>query len=137
MNASTGAINLASLCSDPEKCLCWLIILLDIFSIFYLVFASFYRVTKIVRVIGWIWLGALLTADVAIIVIHTCILTLLCFLFTIMIMVAMLSVVLPKCEKKPIEKYGGKCIFVLTGLSALLLHGICRIASRRWDDDYH
>ena len=130
MDLSSGTINLASLCSDPEKCLCWLMILLDIFSIFYLVFVSFYRVTKIVRVIGWVWLGALLTADVVIMVIHMCILTLLCFLFTVMIMVAMLSVVLPKCEKKTFGKKD-KCILILTGISLILLHGCFFRRARR------
>ena len=45
--------------------------------------------------VGWIWIGVLVTADVIIVAIHPCILTLLCILFTIMIMTAMLSVVLP------------------------------------------
>lgn len=45
--------------------------------------------------VGWIWLGVLVTADVVIVAIHPCILTLLCILFTIMIMTAILSVVLP------------------------------------------
>ena len=88
-------MDLASLCSNPEKCFCWLIILLDIFAIFYLVFVSFYKVTRLVRMIGWIWIGVLITADIIILAIHPCVLTLLCILFTIMIMAAMLSVVLP------------------------------------------
>lgn len=88
-------MDLTSLCSNPEKCFCWLIILLDIFAIFYLVFVSFYKVTRLVRMIGWIWIGVLITADIIILAIHPCILTLLCILFTIMIMAAMLSVVLP------------------------------------------
>lgn len=88
-------MDFTSLCSNPEKCFCWLIILLDIFAIFYLVFVSFYKVTRLVRMIGWIWIGVLITADIIILAIHPCILTLLCILFTIMIMAAMLSVVLP------------------------------------------
>ena len=95
MNLTTGAMDLTSLCSNPEKCFCWLIILLDIFAIFYLVFVSFYKVTRLVRMIGWIWIGVLITADIIILAIHPCVLTLLCILFTIMIMAAMLSVVLP------------------------------------------
>ena len=47
-----------------------MIILLDILAIFYLVFVSFYRVTKLVRMIGWIWLGVLITADVIIVAIQ-------------------------------------------------------------------
>ena len=88
-------MDFTSLCSNPEKCFCWLIILLDIFAIFYLVFVSFYKVTRLVRMIGWIWIGVLITADIIILAIHPCVLTLLCILFTIMIMAAMLSVVLP------------------------------------------
>lgn len=95
MNLLAGSIDLTSLCNDTEQCLCWLVILLDIFAIFYLVFVSFYKVTKFARMLGWIWIGVLITADVIIVAIHPCILTLLCILFTIMIMTAMLSVVLP------------------------------------------
>ncbi len=95
MNLTIGSMDLTSLCSNPEKCLCWLIILLDILAIFYLVFVSFYKVTRLVSMIGWIWIGVLLTADIIILAIHPCILTLLCILFTIMIMAAILSVVLP------------------------------------------
>lgn len=95
MNLLAGTLDISSLCTNTENCLCWLIILLDIFAIFYLVFASFYRITKLVRMVGWIWLGVLITADVIIVAIHPCILTLLCILFTIMIMTAILSVVLP------------------------------------------
>ena len=95
MNLLAGSIDLTTLCNDTEHCLCWLIILLDIFAIFYLVFVSFYRVTKFARMLGWIWVGVLITADVIIVAIHPCILTLLCVLFTIMIMTAILSVVLP------------------------------------------
>jgi uncharacterized protein YegP (UPF0339 family) len=56
--------------------------------------------------IGWIWLGVLITADVIIVAMHPCILTLLCILFTIMIMTAMLSVVLPSTvyEEKYVQK---------------------------------
>jgi uncharacterized protein YegP (UPF0339 family) len=72
-----------------------LIILLDILAIYYLVFVSFYRVTKFVKMIGWLWLGVLITGDVIIVALHPCVLTLLCVMFTIMIMTAILSVVLP------------------------------------------
>ena len=79
---------------------------------------SFYRVTKLVRMIGWIWLGVLITADVIIVAMHPCILTLLCILFTIMIMTAILSVVLPNAgyeekyepkEHTPKQKSDAKC----------------------------
>lgn len=104
MNLLAGSIELTSLCNDTEHCLCWLIILLDIFAIFYLVFVSFYKVTKFARMLGWIWLGVLITADVIIVAIHPCIFTLLCILFTIMIMTAILSVVLPNVGTVPVEQ---------------------------------
>lgn len=81
-----------------------MIILLDIFAIFYLVFVSFYRVTRLVRMIGWIWVGVLITADVIIVAIHPCIITLLCILFTIMIMTAILSVVLPSIDYQEVHE---------------------------------
>ena len=102
-NLLVGSLDISTLCSNTENCLSWLIILLDIFAIFYLVFVSFYKVTNFVRMIGWIWIGVLVTADVIIVAIHPCILTLLCVLFTIMIMTAMLSVVLPIAVHE--EKY--------------------------------
>lgn len=75
--------------------MCWLIVLLDILAIYYLVFVSFYKVTKFVKMIGWLWLGVLIAGDVIIVALHPCVLTLLCVMFTIMIMSAILSVVLP------------------------------------------
>lgn len=105
--SALASFNFSSLCDDAENCLCWLIILLDIFAIFYLVFCSFYRVTKFVRMVGWMWNGVLITADVIIVYLHPCILTLLCVLFTIMIMTAILSVVLPRtAEDEPSSEQG-------------------------------
>jgi len=109
-NLLVGLLDISTVCGNSENCLCWLIILLDILAIFYLVFVSFYKVTKFVRMIGWIWIGVLLTADVIIVAIHPCILTLLCILFTMMIMAAMLSVVLPNvaCEERIEQKEDGE-----------------------------
>nr|MBO4517797.1 hypothetical protein [Clostridia bacterium] len=103
-----GSIDITALCNNTEKCLCWLIILLDIFAIFYLVFVSFYKVTEFAKMLGWICIGVLITADVIIVAIHPCILTLLCILFTIMIMAAILSVVLPGAGvSATVEQSGG------------------------------
>ena len=109
-NLLAGLLDISTICGNAENCLCWLIILLDIFAVFYLVFVSFYRVTKFVRMIGWIWIGVLITADVIIVALHPCILTLLCILFTLMIMTAMLSVVLPNVgyDDKPCKTDDGE-----------------------------
>ena len=95
MSLLGATIDLTKLCTDTSSCMCWLIVLLDILAIYYLVFVSFYKVTKFVKMIGWLWLGVLITGDVIIVALHPCVLTLLCVMFTIMIMTAILSVVLP------------------------------------------
>ena len=51
------------LCSGTE-CFCWIIVLFNIFAVFYLVFCSFWNVTKLVKIFGWIHAGALICAAI-------------------------------------------------------------------------
>lgn len=97
-------------CSASE-CLCWILVLMNIFAIFYLVFCSFCKVNKVVKIIGWVWLAEMLTATISVLIIHTCLYTLLATVFTTMIMMAMLFVVLPdnkKSSEEIKEQKGGK-----------------------------
>ena len=98
-----GEILDAITCSASE-CLCWILVLMNIMAIFYLVFCSFCRVNKVVKIIGWVWLTEMLTSTVALLVIHTCLYTMLATVFTTMIMMAMLFVILPENNKKDEEK---------------------------------
>ena len=83
----------SKLLCDTDSCLSYIIILLDILSVFYLVFCSYYKITKRVRLIGYIWSVILLCSTVVIMFFHTCIFTITGVVFTIMIEMAMLSVV--------------------------------------------
>ena len=97
MNAIlSSGIGIMDLACSAEDCLCWIIILLNILTVFYLVFCSFFIVTKPVKVIGYVWASALAVGTVAIVAIHTCIFTILATVFTALILMAVLSVVFGK-----------------------------------------
>ena len=91
--SGTGLSNFA--CS-AEECLCWIIILLNILTIFYLVFCAWFKVTKAVRVIGYVWASALAVGSVAVVALHTCIFTILSTVFTGLVIMAVLSVAFNK-----------------------------------------
>ena len=108
--SGTGLSNFA--CS-AEECLCWIIILLNILTIFYLVFCAWFKVTKAVRVIGYVWASALAVSSVAVIALHTCIFTILSAVFTGLVIMAVLSVAFNKGvfanereEEKPVKASG-------------------------------
>ena len=91
--SGTGLSNFA--CS-AEECLCWIIILLNILTIFYLVFCAWFKVTKAVRVIGYVWASALAVGSVAVVALHACIFTILSTVFTGLVIMAVLSVAFNK-----------------------------------------
>lgn len=82
-------------CSGTE-CLCWILVLFNILAVFYLVFCSFWKVTRIVKITGWVFSAGLLCATIGILIAHTCIYTLLMTVFTCMMIMAILAVVLPQ-----------------------------------------
>lgn len=82
----------SKLLCDTDSCLSFIIIFLDILSVFYLVFCSYYKITKTVRLIGYIWASFLLCSTVTIMFIHTCIFTVMGVMFTIMIEMPILSI---------------------------------------------
>ena len=81
---------------SAEECLSWIIILLNILTVFYLVFCAWYKVTKAVKGIGYVWASALTVGSVAVVALHTCIFTILSAVFSALIIMAVLSVVLDK-----------------------------------------
>ena len=91
--AGTGLSNFA--CS-AEECLSWIIILLNILTVFYLVFCAWFKVTKTVKIIGYVWASALTVATIAVVAAHTCIFTVLSAVFTALVLMAVLSVVFNK-----------------------------------------
>ena len=86
---------LESIACSGNECLCWILVLLNILTIFYLVFCSFWKVTRVVKVSGWAWAAVLLCTTVGILFFHTCIYTLLTTIFTAMMQMAIMAVVLP------------------------------------------
>lgn len=103
-------------CSQDE-CLSWIIILLNILTVFYLVFCSWFKVTKAVKAIGYAWASALTVGTVAVVALHTCIFTILSAVFTALIIMAVLSVVFDKgifertgVEEKQVKSTGSYVI---------------------------
>ncbi|MBP5242318.1 MAG: hypothetical protein J6Z36_01335 [Clostridia bacterium] len=87
---------LNSLACSAEECLSWIIVLLNILTVFYLAFCAWFKVTKGVKVFGWIWASVLTVSTVAVVFFDTCIFTLLCAVFTGLAVMAVLAVVLNK-----------------------------------------
>lgn len=98
-------------CSGTE-CLCWILVLFNILAVFYLVFCSFWKVTRIVKITGWVYAAGLLCLTVGILIAHTCIYTLLTTVFTCMMIMAIFAVVLPQpnanTEDEKADKRKGK-----------------------------
>ena len=69
---------------------------MNILTIFYLVFCAWFKVTKSVRVIGYVWASALAVGSVAVVALHTCIFTILSTVFTGLVIMAVLSVAFNK-----------------------------------------
>ena len=90
---------------NVNNSLCWVIILFNVLAIFYLVFCSFYRITKIVRITGWVWVGFLFTTNLGVMLYKPDLYSLLCLIFTVMIMMAIISVVLPPIDNQRQDEY--------------------------------
>ena len=85
-----------SLACAGTECFCWILVLLNIFAVFYLVFCSFWKVSRLVKLSGWVYSGVLIGATILILFFHTCIYTLLATVFTGMMLMAILSIILPQ-----------------------------------------
>lgn len=92
---------LSDLLCDTDECLSYVLVLLNILTIFYLVYTSYRPVTKIVRVFGYLWASFIMCFTVLILFFHTCIFTILCAVFTGMNIIAVLSTIM---ENKPVNK---------------------------------
>ncbi len=87
---------LKSITCSGLGCLSWILVLFNILAIFYLVFCSFWKVTRTAKITGWVWSAALLCATVGILIAHTCVYTLLTTIFTAMMIMAIMSIILPQ-----------------------------------------
>ena len=87
---------LKSLACSGTECFCWILVLFNILAVFYLVFCSFWKVSRLVKIFGWVHSGVLICVAIATLFYHTCIYTLLATLFTGMMLMAILSIILPQ-----------------------------------------
>ena len=87
---------LKSLACSGSECLCWILVLFNIFAVFYLVFCSFWRISRMTKMIGWVNSGVLICITILILFFHTCIYTLLATIFTGMMLMAILAIILPE-----------------------------------------
>ena len=87
---------LKSLACSGTECFCWILVLFNILAVFYLVFCSFWKVSKLVKIFGWVHSGVLICVAIATLFYHTCIYTLLATIFTGMMLMAILSIILPQ-----------------------------------------
>ena len=95
---------LKSLACSGSECLCWILVLFNIFAVFYLVFCSFWKVSKLVKINGWVYSGVLICTTIVVLFFHTCIYTLLATVFTGMMLMAILSIILPQQEERSEKK---------------------------------
>ena len=78
-------------CSSTD-CMSYIISLMDIMTVLYLAFCASFRVTKGVRIFGWIWAAVVIAGTVTVIALHTCLFTLVSALFTALILMALFGV---------------------------------------------
>ena len=87
---------LKSLACSGTECFCWMLVLFNILAVFYLVFCSFWKVSRLVKIFGWVHSGVLICIAIITLFYHTCIYTLLATIFTGMMLMAILSIILPQ-----------------------------------------
>ena len=92
---------LKSLACSGTECFCWILVLFNILAVFYLVFCSFWKVSRLVKIFGWVHSGVLICIAIITLFYHTCIYTLLATLFTGMMLLAILSIVLQQQGEYP------------------------------------
>ena len=81
------------LCSANE-CLAWIFVIINFMTIFYLAFCMFYKFDKVVKTIGYVWLGLVAVGSTLLVALHTCIFTIICTVFTMLLVFAALYVLL-------------------------------------------
>ena len=139
---------LKSLACSGTECFCWILVLFNILAVFYLVFCSFWKVSRLVKIFGWVHSGVLICIAIITLFYHTCIYTLLATIFTGMVLMAILSIILqqqeeylkqPKNEKVQLKngKYLTKTrntYLILAFLTAGIFWGYMRL--KRKNDDF-
>lgn len=93
---------------SPSGSFCWLVILLAMFALFYLIFCSYYKVDKLVKLIGWVYSAFMIAGDIIILAVKLDIFTLGSVLFSLMLFMAILSIVLPSAGTNNVDERKAK-----------------------------
>ena len=83
---------LTKLVCENTDCLSFIISFLDIMTVLFLAYCASFRVTKGVRIVGWVWAAVVIAATIAVVAIHTCMFTLVSALFTALVLMALFGV---------------------------------------------
>ena len=94
------SINSYLICNTDE-CLSFIIVFLNLLTIFYLVYSSYKKITKLTRIFGYLWSCLIMCASIVVLVLHTCVFTIAGTVFTGMAIIAVLSMIF---ESKKDEK---------------------------------
>lgn len=94
---------LTKLTCQSTECMSYIISLMDIMTVLYLAFCASFRVTKGVRIFGWIWAAVVIAGTITVIALHTCLFTLVSALFTALILMALFGVTFESIATKKRE----------------------------------
>ena len=83
---------------NVNSCLSWIFVIVNFMTISYLAFCNYYKLNKPVKVIGFVWSGLVVAGAGVLVALHTCIFTIMCTVFTAMLVYAVLYVLLKDNE---------------------------------------
>lgn len=96
---------------NANSCLSWIFVIINFMTVFYLAFCMYYKLNKIVKVIGFVWSAMVAVGSVVLVALHTCLFTIICTVFTALMIFATLyvlftnkkDIIKPRCKKEPEE----------------------------------
>ena len=89
----------SGLICNASECLSFIIVFLNLLTIFYLVYSSYRKITNITIIFGYVWSCFIMCASIVVLAIHTCIFTIGGTIFTGMAIVAVLSMIFENKNK--------------------------------------
>ena len=95
---------LTKLVCENTDCLSFIISFLDILTVLFLAYCASFRVTKGVRIVGWVWAAVVIAGTVTVVALHTCMFTIISALFTALVLMALFGVTFESMGKKKEEE---------------------------------
>jgi len=100
MNMIADGNILTKLVCENTDCLSFIISFVDILTVLFLAYCASFRVTKMVRIIGWVWAAVVVVTTITVVAIHTCMFTLVSSLFTALVLMALFGVTFESMRSK-------------------------------------